>query len=294
MTHPVIAALRQQLKATPVTGIDLEPEVMRERFNAMTALIPPHPGVSFEQAELGGVDGRWIAVEGAEAKRTILYFHGGAYVIGSAGTHRDLVSRIASAAEARVFSANYRLAPEHPYPAALDDALAAFRALVAAGTEPGSIVIAGDSAGGGLALCAALALRDAGGPTPGAVAAISPWVDLASEGESFAKADDPVVIQAELHRFAKFYVGGGDIRDPLISPIHASLSGIAPTLVHVGGEEGLRSDCEAFAAAAKAQGAPIEVEVWDGMIHAWHSYAAILPEGAQAIDKLAAFIAQHT
>jgi len=249
-----------------------------------------------EKVSANGVDAEWIAAPGAAADRVILYFHGGGYVLGSINTHRAMVSRIARASIARALAIDYRLAPEHPFPAAVDDAIASYRWLLAQGYKPHKIVIAGDSAGGGLTLAALLAIRDAKLPMPAGAVPISPWTDLEGTGESVRTraARDVMVTQENLAGSAKQYYGAHNPKDPLVSPVHADFSGLPPMLIHVGDAEILLDDATRVAKSAKAAGVNVELEVWDDMPHVWHVFAKILPEGQQAIDKIGKFVIART
>ena len=249
-----------------------------------------------EKVSAGGVNAEWIAAPGADADRVILYLHGGGYVIGSINTHRAMISRIARASNARALAIDYRLAPEHPFPAAVDDTIAAYKWLLAQGYKPGKIVIAGDSAGGGLTIAALLAIRDAGLPMPACSVPISPWTDLEGTGESVRTraARDVMVTQENLAYSAKQYYGTHDPKDPLVSPVHANFRGLPPMLIHVGDAEILLDDATRVAKSAKLAGVDVELEVWDDMPHVWHVFAKILPEGQQAIDKIGKFVIART
>jgi acetyl esterase/lipase len=249
-----------------------------------------------EKVSAGGVNAEWIAAPGASADRIILYLHGGGYVVGSINTHRAMISRIARASNARALAIDYRLAPEHPFPAAVDDTIAAYKWLLAQGYKPGKIVIAGDSAGGGLTIAALLAIRDAGLPMPACSVPISPWTDLEGTGESVRTraARDVMVTQENLAHSAKQYYGTHDPKDPLVSPVHANFRGLPPMLIHVGDAEILLDDATRVAKTAKAAGVNVELEVWDDMPHVWHVFAKILPEGQQAIDKIGKFVIART
>ena len=207
-----------------------------------------------------------------------------------------MVSRIARASNARALSIDYRLAPEHPFPAAVEDATAAYKWLLAQGYKPARIVVAGDSAGGGLTLALLLAIRDAELPMPAAAVPISPWTDLEGTGESVRTraARDVMVTQENLADSAKQYYGKHDPKDPLVSPVHANFRGLPPMLIHVGDAEILLDDATRVAKSAKLAGVDVELEVWDDMPHVWHVFAKILPEGQQAIDKIGKFVIVRT
>lgn len=285
----------RQLLAAQLTEADLSLQGMRNNLDAMAKQFPPVPGVETEVVENDAVKGEWFRPAEAEEGRAILFIHGGGYMIGSIDSHRDLTARVAVAAKAPALSIHYRRAPEHPFPAAHEDVLAAYGWLLGTGVEPGKLAVVGDSAGAGLALSLCVRARDDGDvPLPGALALMSPWVDLECESNSLAKADDPVMTKEVVQMMAKAYVGEQDPRHPLISPLHADLSGLPPILVQVGGAEALHDEGEAFAERARAAGTDIEHEVWDDMFHAWHLFALMLDEGQQAIEKLGEFVRKKT
>ena len=252
--------------------------------------------VACEGVRAGGVEAEWIVPPEAQSDRVILYLHGGGYVMGSIATHRATVARIARASKARALALEYRLAPEHPFPAAIDDSVAAYQWLLKQGYKPNKIVIAGDSAGGGLTLATLLALRDRKIPMAAAGVAISPWADLEGTGESHKTraARDPMVGGPGLSGMAKHYIGNSNPKHPLASPIHADYRGVAPLLIQVGDAETLLDDSTRVAKRAKDAGVEVDLEVWDDMIHVWHAFAKILPEGQQAIDKIGKFVLAHT
>jgi epsilon-lactone hydrolase len=244
----------------------------------------------------GGVPAEWISAAGAADDRVILYVHGGGYVMGSIATHREVVARLSKASGARGLALDYRLAPEHPFPAAVDDAVAAYRWLLAQNIKSANIVVAGDSAGGGLTVATLLAIRDAKLPLPAAGVCISPWVDMEGTGESMttrAKAD-PVVQKQGLLGMAQLYLGGKDAKSPLAAPLHADLTGLPPLLIQVGDAETLLSDSTRLAEKAKNAGVKVELEVWPEMPHVWHLFAPFLPEGQQAIEKIGKYVRQIT
>ena len=245
-----------------------------------------------QPVDVGGVAAEWLSGPTSSDRCAILYLHGGCYVSGSVETHRDLMARLSIAASMRVLGLNYRLAPIHPFPAAVEDAAAAYRWLVETDIDPARIVIAGDSAGAGLALAATLSVRDEGIPLPAALVCLSPWVDLAATGASMeTKAhEDPIVSRAMLLGWAKLYLGDRDPRTPLASPLYADLHGIPPLLIQVGSAEVLLDDSTRLADRASVAGVDITLEVWPEMIHVWQSFAEILPEGRQAIERIGKFI----
>jgi acetyl esterase/lipase len=278
--------------ASPLAGATVLEK--RARMELQTAAAPPPQGVRIEPVRAGGVPAEWTSAPGARADRALLYFHGGGYCLGSIATHRALVARIARESGLRVLSVGYRLAPEHPYPAAVDDALAAYRFALGEGIAPARIAFAGDSAGGGLVIAALLAARDAGLALPAAGACISPWLDLALTGDSMRTkaAVDPMVTADDLRLFARAYAGAS-LRAPTASPLFADLAGLPPLLLQAGTAEVLLDDATRFAAAARAAGVDVTLRVWDDMIHVWHAFAELLPEGAAAVRELAAFVTQR-
>lgn len=253
-------------------------------------------GVTCTPVEAGGVSAEWSVAAGVDETKVVLYVHGGGYVMGSAGSHRDVTGRLSKASGARVLSLNYRLAPEHLFPAPVDDAVAAYRWLLAQGISPGNIAVAGDSAGGGLAIATLLALRDAGEPLPAAGIGISPWVDMEGTGESMTTraAVDPVVQKEGLLGMAKLYLGDADPKNPLAAPLHADLAGLPPLLLQVGDAETLLDDATRLTEKARAAGVDVTLKVWDEMPHVWHLFAPILPEGRQAIDEIGSFFQART
>ena len=267
----------------------------RTGFIAVSRNFKPDSDASFEAVDAAGVPVEWVATKASKSLPVILFFHGGGYCIGSAQTHRDLVSRLCTASGARALSVDYRLAPENPFPAAVDDGVAAYRWLRSQGISARSIVIAGDSAGGGLALATLLALKEAGDELPAGGVCMSPVTDHAKEGESMrTKVDlDPMVHPTSSTAYSQMYLAGGDARAPLASPLYADLKGLPPLLILVGTWEVLLDDSTRFAEKAKASGVPVELEVWNEMIHIWPYFAAILPEGRQAIERMGTFIKQH-
>ena len=274
-----------------VSGSVAQDRATLEKMSAMSARRKPG-----EKAVVGGVPGEWQMPSVLTGNRAILYLHGGGYVIGSIATHRDMVGRIADASGARALLLDYRLAPEYPFPAAVDDAVAAYRGLLDAGTKPENIVFAGDSAGGGLTVAALVSLKQQGLPLPAAGICISPWVDLTFSGESMrTKLEaDPLLGPGPLKWMGDLYLAGQAPESPLASPLFADLSGLPPLLIQVGSEEVLLDDALRLNVAAKAAGVDVSLEVWDGMMHVWHLMAAMIPEGKQAIQGIGKYIAAHS
>jgi epsilon-lactone hydrolase len=285
----VIGMLRS---ASPLAGGTLLEK--RARMELQTTLAPPPADVRYEPADAGGVPAEWTSAPGARTDAALVYLHGGGYCVGSIATHRALVARIARETGLRVLSVGYRLAPEHPHPAALEDALAAYRFVLGQGIAPQRIAFAGDSAGGGLVLATLVAARDAQLPLPAAAACISPWTDLTGSGASVTTkaAEDPMLTPEDLRVFGAAYAGER-LRAPTASPLFASLVGLPPLLLQVGTAEVLLDDSTRLAAAARSAGVEVSLRVWDDMIHVWHAFADLLPEGAQAVRQLAAFVVRR-
>jgi acetyl esterase/lipase len=295
MASEQLAMIVDMMKAMrPAT----EPSVQEARasLDALTVGFNLPDDVKAEPIDAGGVQAEWITTpESDGSERTILYLHGGGYVIGSIRTHRDLASRVSRAAQARVLLIDYRLAPEHPHPAAVEDALAAYRWLLAQGVDPSRLAVGGDSAGGGLTVATLVALRDANDPLPAAGVCLSPWVDLEGLGESMTtKAGaDPMVQRDRLLGYARHYLAGQPARTPLAAPLYADLSGLPPLLIQVGTAETLLDDSTRLAERARKAGVAAELEIWDDMIHVWQAFAAVLPEGQQAIEGMGRFLRLH-
>lgn len=252
----------------------------------------PHD-VKIEPVDAGGVPAEWITTPGVVKQHVILYLHGGGYVSGSIRTHRDLAARISRVSKSRVLIIDYRLAPEHPFPAALEDAVAAYRWLLfTKGVTPDNLIIAGDSAGGGLTIAALVKLRDEGVALPAAAICLSPWVDLACTGESMkSKAESDPFITPEGCKFvAEKYLKGVDSYNPLASPLYADLQGLPPILIIVGTSEILLDDSVRFAKRAKDAGVDVKLDIWQDMIHVFPAFAGFVPESRQAIEQIGEFI----
>ncbi len=293
MASPQLDGIIQLLRQRPAEPQDLAQQ--RAAFEGLVGMLPGPPGVLRQAVDAGGVPGEWISINGAGADRVIYYLHGGGYTVGSVNTHAALVARLCQAAGARGLAVDYRLAPEHPFPAAVEDAVAGYRWLLDQGTDPARVIVAGDSAGGGLTVATLVALRDRGVPRPAVGVCLSPWVDLEGLGESMRTkaAEDPMIDEPHLHESANAYLAGADPRTPLAAPLYADLGGLPPLLVHVGSAEVLLNDSTRLAERAKAAGVDVTLEVWDEMIHVWHFMAGILPEGQQAIDRIGQFVRER-
>jgi acetyl esterase/lipase len=285
----------EALRARPPEA-ELSIEESRAEFELVASQFQPAGDVRCEPVDAGGVPGEWISTPESAQERVIYYLHGGAYIMGSINTHRELISRLSRAARARALAIDYRLAPENPFPAAVQDSTSAYRWLVSTGVDPAHLVIAGDSAGGGLTLATLVALRDAGDPLPAAAVCLSPWVDLEGLGESMTtRAEvDPMIQRDSLVQTAKAYLGDADPRTPLAAPLYADLRGLPPLLIQVGTAEALLDDAARLAERARAAGVEVTFEPWDDMFHVWQFCASILPEGQQAVDRIGEFVRRHT
>jgi epsilon-lactone hydrolase len=295
MASPQLQMAKDAMKAMMESGATT-PQELRVVFEKFAAGTPMPPDIKCEKFSAGGVEAEWISAPNSSSDRAVLYVHGGGYVLGSINTHRDLMGRIARASGARVLGINYRLAPEHPFPAAVDDSVAAYRWMLAQGLKPNRVAVAGDSAGGGLTVATLVAIRDAKLPVPGAGVCLSPWIDMEGLGESMKTraAADPVVQREGLLGMAAAYLGGQNARTPLAAPLYADLKGLPPLLIQVGDAETLLDDSTRLNDRAKAAGVSTKLEVWPEMIHVWQMFASFLPEGQQAVDGIGSFLKEHT
>jgi acetyl esterase/lipase len=268
----------------------------RDGFEKMAQFLGGAPDARCEKVDAGGVPAEWVAAPGFDPGRAVLYLHGGGYAIGSINTHRRLAYDISAASGARVLVIDYRLAPEHPFPAAVDDAAAAWRWLIGQGLDPRRLAIAGDSAGGGLTIATLVNLRDLKLALPACAVAISPWVDLEGLGASITtRADqDPMVKKAGLVWMAGMYLNGKDLRTPLAAPLHADLKGLPPVLVHVGTAEILFDDATRIAEKLHAAGGEVRLSAWPNMLHVFPLFAPILSEGRDGCVEIGTFIRSHT
>lgn len=244
----------------------------------------------------GGVPGQWVTSPGADAGKVLLYLHGGGFQVGSSRSHLELMACISAAAGCRVLGLDYRLAPEHRFPAALGDACAACEWLFSQGFDAADIALGGDSAGGGLALSTLLARRSAGQALPAAVVLMSAWTDLTASGESYdsGAASDPIHQRPMILAMARNYLGPhGDAHDPLASPLFADLHGLPPMLIQVGAGETVRSDSTLFADKARATGVDVELEVWDEMLHVFQQFPRELDEARAALQSIGRFLRLH-
>jgi epsilon-lactone hydrolase len=268
----------------------------RRRLDEVGSYWPAADDVEFEAVDVDGMPGEWSIVRGGDASRVLLYFHGGGYCSGSILSHRRMVTEAGRAAGVRTLAVGYRLAPEHPFPAAFDDALTAWRFLRNHGAAAAHIAIGGDSAGGGLTVALMIRLRERDEELPGCAWLVSPWTDLTMSGATLVTKDavDPIIHRNYLGELADAYVPAGMARaDPRLSVLHGELKGLPPTLVQVGSAETLLDDSTRFAAAAGAAAVPVTLEVWPHMIHAWHLWNAHLESGRRALASAGAFIQRH-
>ncbi|WHY79774.1 alpha/beta hydrolase [Neobacillus sp. WH10] len=244
--------------------------------------------------EIEGLYAEWISSGSGSTleDRVILYLHGGGYALCSANTHRPLAARIGKASGVKVLFPEYRLAPEHPFPAAIEDAVNVYRWLLRQGYAPSNIIFAGDSAGGGLSLATALVLRDQNEPLPAGIVCLSPWVDLTSSGESYRKNNgvDPYLHPKAVREAARIYAGHEPLDHPLISPIFADLTGLPPLFIQAGNHEILQSDAEILAEQARNAGVAVTIKVWNGMWHVWQISGDVLPEARKAIKEIGQFV----
>ena len=292
MASPELDKLVSMLRTAKISS-DTPIEEVRAGWEKFAASFVPAADLSFKPDVAGGVAAEWVTAPDSDPSRVVLYLHGGGYTIGSIASYRSYTGRLARATQSRLLSVGYRLAPEHPFPAALDDAVSSYHWLLDQGISPSRIAIVGDSAGGGLALSMVIAIRDAGAPTPAAIVAIGPSTDLAKEGASMKERAhlDPIVTYESSMAHALRYVGPkGNLKHPLASPLYADLGGLPPLLIMVGTHEALFDDSTRFAAKARAAGVEVQLDIWEEMIHVWPFFADILPEGRQAIDKIGDYI----
>lgn len=267
----------------------------RARMDALAEYFAVPDGTEVEQSWIADIPGEWVRAKQARRDAVLLYFHGGGYVLGSCKSHRHLIAALSAASGMSVFAPDYRLAPEHPFPAAVEDGVAVYKGLLDPGIEPGKIAIAGDSAGGGLTLATLLAARDSGLPMPACAAVISPWADLSQGGEAYRTRArrDPMITKSGLDDMAAAYLGKTGAKTPLASPAFADFKDLPPILIQVGSEEALHSDAEAVRARAEAAGVEVSFESWAGMIHVWHAFHPILSEGRDAIARIGSYLKAH-
>ncbi len=289
MPDPEIDAIRAILAASP-RAADLAER--RARLDGFGALYPTAPDIRIEPIIAHGVAAEWTTAPGADPARVLLFLHGGGYVSGSIASHRHMVAEAGRQAGARTLALGYRLAPEHPFPAALEDTLAGYRFLLAQGFAPHRIALCGESAGGGLAVAALVSLRDQGIPLPGGTWLSSPWVDLRMQGASMDSkaAVDPLISRGYLEELAAAYLHGADPAGHLVSPLHADLRGLPPVLIQTGSAETLMDDAIRLAGVAAAADVRVTLQVWPDMIHAWALFYQQVAAGRGALAEVGAFL----
>ena len=294
MASPQAVAVRDLIRAMREQALDGNPTIEQQRaagegFGAMTG---EPVGVIYEWTTANGVPALWAIPEEGADDRVLQYMHGGGYIIGSVASHQRLVGHLATAVGCRALSVEYRLAPEHPHPAAVTDSLAVYRWLLDQGFAPQRIAISGDSAGGGLAVATLLAIRDAGLPQPAAAVPMSPWVDLEGTGDSMkAMADlDLLIGEIALKTTAEHFLGGQSAQDPLAAPLHADLTGIAPLYIQVGGHETLLDDSTRLATRAAAAGVDVRLDVFPEMQHVFQMAVGNVPEADDAVARIGAYL----
>jgi acetyl esterase/lipase len=286
------AAVLAFLKQNEIENLSLGEQ--RARMDGLADFFPVPDGTEVEPATVGGIAGEWVRARRARNDAALLYLHGGGYVIGSPKSHRHLAAAISEASGMPVFLADYRLAPEHRFPAAVEDAVAAYRGLLDSGISPARLAIAGDSAGGGLTIATLVSLRDQKIPLPTCAVALSPWTDLSQGETGRTRLDrDPMVKKEGLDGMAAAYLAGQDAKSPLASPVFADLRGLPPLLIQVGTEEALYDDTVRLKARAEEAGVEVSAESWGGMIHVWHIFHPILSEGRDAVARIGAYLKTH-
>lgn len=298
MSEQQLEAIVQMAAQNPPPA-QASPAQLRAWFDASNSQMPTAQGLSIETLRIPNAVGGTMAAEllgtpQADPRKLIIYYHAGGFVFGSLASHRALCSYLAQFSGAQVLNVDYRLAPEHPAPAAHDDAFAAYQWALANGYAASAIALAGDSAGGNLALSTAVRARNQGLALPAAIVALSPALDLASEGESHHTVDDPFITRELMGFFNAMYVPGGDVRSPTVTPLYsAELQGLPPVQLQVGSRERLRDDAVTMAGRLQAAGVEVECSVWDGMVHCWQLFAPVLDEAMASLEQAGRFMAAH-
>jgi monoterpene epsilon-lactone hydrolase len=278
-------------KASQTAGTGIE--IARQGLEALSSLTPVAPDIIVEKTKIEDIPAEWVIAPNAVEDRVFLYLHGGAYIMGSCNTHRYLASKLSQSTAARVLVPEYRLAPENPFPAAIEDAVKVYRWFISSGITPDKIIIGGDSAGGGLTLATLLSLKGEDEALPALAVLLSPWTDLEGTGESMkTRAEvDPWLSPDATRAIPTLYTRDLDLSHPLVSPIYADLSGLPSMLVHVGNDEILLSDSARLVDCAREAGVEVTFKVWDDMWHVFQTFA--IPEGQQAIDEIGEFVQKH-
>ncbi len=271
------------------------PPDMRAWFEAINAQTPVAEGMEISSMNSGSWSGEWLRPSRSDGRRLMIYYHGGGFLFGSPRSHRAITTQLAQLTAAPVLSIDYRLAPEHPAPAAHDDCFDAYRWALQQGFDASNISLAGDSAGGNLALSTAIRARDEGLPLPGCVVMMSPALDLAGDGESHTRLQDAPLLTKELvDLFNRAYVVDGNLRSSLVTPFYSDMAGLPPVLIHVGSNEMLVDDSLTVAERIEQAGSPVELKVWQDMVHCWQLYGPMLEESMQSMEEIARFVMAHT
>lgn len=294
MSDAQLAQVIEMIRSGPDLG-SMPPPELRATFDEMGNITPPDPAIEFNAVDADGIPAEFGIAPGSRTDATLMYFHGGGYVIGSLQSHRGVVGRLGQAASLRTFAIDYRLAPENPYPAAVDDAITAYKWLLASGTPPKRVVFAGDSAGGGLAVATMLRCKSTGVPLPHAAVLFSPFVDMGTTGETLVDNQhrDFLVTEGVAPGMASTYLNGADPRSPEASPIYGDLSGLPPILIQVSSHEVLLDDSLRLLRAAILADVRVHLRVYQGLPHVWQLYAALLDEGQSAIEEAGTFLAEQ-
>ena len=292
--HKMLRISVRNIQRTLSFEPDWIPRIRKILDTSSKALFVPK-GVKVKTLTIGNIPAEWLLPEGADKDKVILYLHGGGYAVGSIQTHRSLAARIAQLAGMKSLIIDYRLAPEHPFPAALEDAIFAYKWLLSQGYDPGHIVIAGDSAGGGLTMATLLGLREMEIPLPAAAVCLSPWVDLTFGSVSAIQqqSNDPIVRVADVREWGKLYAGEHDVKHPLISPLFADLKGLPPVLIQASEHEVLTDDARRLARRIRKAGGLVFSQYWPGVLHVWQLFWRVVPEADEATRNIAAFVREH-
>ncbi len=271
------------------------PAEMRAWFEAINAQTPVAQQLEISSVSPGAWSGEWLKPARSDGNRLMIYYHGGGFLFGSPRSHRAVTTHLAQLSAAPVLSVDYRLAPEHPAPAAHDDCFEAYRWALEQGFDAAAVSLVGDSAGGNLALSTAIRARELGLPMPGCVVMLSPALDLAGDGESHTRlANAPLLTKELVDLFNRVYVGDGDLRSSLVTPFYSDMSGLPPVLIHVGSNEMLVDDSLTVAERIEQAGGQVELKVWQDMVHCWQLYGPMLEESMQSIEAIAKFVMAHT
>ena len=291
MSEGQLSQVVELIRSGPDLG-SLAPPELRVVFDGWGDITPPDRSIVYEAVDAGGVSGEFGIAPKSRLEATLMYFHGGGYVIGSLKSHRGLVARLGQAASVRTFAIDYRLAPESPYPAAVDDAVAAYKWLLDNGTAPDRVVFAGDSAGGGLAVATMLRCKSIAVPLPRAAVLFCPFVDMGTSGQSLIdnRDRDVVVTEGVAPGMAMTYLNGADAQSPEASPIYGDLGGLPPILIQVSSHEALLDDSLRLFRALILEDVKVQIKVYQGLPHVWHLYAGMLDEGQAAISEAGQFI----